>query len=145
MSFPASTFFIFVFSIQLTVSKCSVKSDWIRTADLWCWKQPFCQMSNNRCTTPIILLRRHRLYQLSQNHSNIRLCRAKVAAPPTFAYSSCFEKTSCPVFSPDISVFRSITIHRSLARCFACLGRTFWSMKKDGGGERTLLFLIKYL
>ena len=34
--FPASVFFIFVFSIQLTANKCSINfaDDWIRTADL---------------------------------------------------------------------------------------------------------------
>ena len=38
--FPAALFFNFVFSIQLTV-------DWIRTADLWCWKRPLYQLSHN--------------------------------------------------------------------------------------------------
>ena len=23
--------------------------DWIQTADLWCWKQPLCQLSHNHC------------------------------------------------------------------------------------------------
>ena len=38
--FPAALFFIFVFSIQLTVN-------WIRTADLWCRKRPLYQLSHN--------------------------------------------------------------------------------------------------
>ena len=35
--FRSSFFFILVFSIQLTVNKCSIffANDWIRTADLW--------------------------------------------------------------------------------------------------------------
>ena len=32
-------FFIIVFSIQLTLNKCSFADDWIRTADLWCRKR----------------------------------------------------------------------------------------------------------
>ena len=45
--FPASFFFIFVFSIQLTVNKCSINfaDDWIWTADLWYWKRPVYQLS----------------------------------------------------------------------------------------------------
>ena len=45
--FPAPFFFIFVFSIQLTVNKCSINfaDDWIRTADLWYQKQPLYQLS----------------------------------------------------------------------------------------------------
>ena len=44
-------FFIFVFSIQLTV-KCSIyffANDGIRTADLWNRKQPLYQLSHNHC------------------------------------------------------------------------------------------------
>ena len=49
--FPASFFFIFVFSIQLTVNKCSINfaDDWIRTADLWYQKRPLYQLSHNHC------------------------------------------------------------------------------------------------
>ena len=54
--FPASFFFIFVFSInsnwqQLTVNKCSVNfaNGWIRTADLWYRKRPLYQLSHNHC------------------------------------------------------------------------------------------------
>ena len=52
--FPASFFFIFAVSIQLTVNKCSINlaNDWIRTADLWYRKRPLCQLSHNHC--PII-------------------------------------------------------------------------------------------
>ena len=46
--FPASFFFVFVFSIQLTVNKCSIyfANDWIRTADLWYRKRPLYQLSH---------------------------------------------------------------------------------------------------
>ena len=52
--FPASFFFIFIFSIQLTVYKCSINfaKDWIPTADLWYWKQPLYQLSHNHCLVP---------------------------------------------------------------------------------------------
>ena len=44
-------FFIFVFTIQFTVNKCSIKfaNDWIRTADLWYWKQLLYQLCHNHC------------------------------------------------------------------------------------------------
>ena len=45
-------FFIFVFSIQLTLNNCSVykfADDWIRTADLWCRRRPLYQLSHNHC------------------------------------------------------------------------------------------------
>ena len=44
-------FFIFVFSIQLTVNICSINfaDDWIRTADLRYWKQLLYQLSYNHC------------------------------------------------------------------------------------------------
>ena len=46
--FPASFFFILVFSIQLTVNKCKIffANDWIRTADLWYRKWPLYQLSH---------------------------------------------------------------------------------------------------
>ena len=49
---PGHFSFIFVFSLQLTVNKCSIKfsDDWIQTVDLWCWKQPSYQLSHNHCT-----------------------------------------------------------------------------------------------
>ena len=48
---PGLFFFIFVVSIQLTVNKCSINfaDHWIRTADLWYWKQPLYQLSHNHC------------------------------------------------------------------------------------------------
>ena len=49
--FPAS-FFYFRFSSQLTAHKCSMQKfadDWIRTADLWCWKRPLYQLSYKHC------------------------------------------------------------------------------------------------
>ena len=48
-------FFIFVFSIQLTVNSFFIWTfcdDWISTADLWSWRLPPYQMSHNHC--PII-------------------------------------------------------------------------------------------
>ena len=42
-------FFIFVFSIQLRVFNINVADDRIRTADLWCQKRPFYQLSHNHC------------------------------------------------------------------------------------------------
>ena len=55
--FPASFFFIFVFSIQLTVNKCLINSadDWIRTADLWHCKRPLYQLSHNHCPQQVYL------------------------------------------------------------------------------------------
>ena len=51
--FPASFLFSFFFSIQLKVNKCSINfaNDWIRTVDLWYWKQPLNQLSHNHCPT----------------------------------------------------------------------------------------------
>ena len=50
-------FFIFVFSIQSTVNKCSINfaNDWIRTADLWYRKRPLYQLSHT--TTALRYLR----------------------------------------------------------------------------------------
>ena len=41
--------FIFVFSIQLKINKCSINfaDDWSRTADLWYQKRPLYQLSHN--------------------------------------------------------------------------------------------------
>ena len=50
--FLASFFFIFVFSLGLTVNECSIlklANDWIRTADLWCRKWLLYQLSHNHC------------------------------------------------------------------------------------------------
>ena len=46
---PGLFFFIFVFSIQLTVNKCSIKfpDDWIRTSDFWYQKQTLYQLTQN--------------------------------------------------------------------------------------------------
>ena len=44
--FPASFFFIFVFSIQLIVH-INFADDCIRTADLWCRKRPLYQLHHN--------------------------------------------------------------------------------------------------
>ena len=53
--FLASFSFIFVFSIQLTVNKCSIykflHDDWIRTADLWYRKRPLYQLRHDHCPT----------------------------------------------------------------------------------------------
>ena len=52
MAIPCLFFFIFVFSIQLTVSKCSIQKftdDWIQTAAVWCRKQQLYQLSHNHC------------------------------------------------------------------------------------------------
>ena len=37
--------------MQFTVNQCSltISDEWIRTADLWCQKQPLCQLSHNHC------------------------------------------------------------------------------------------------
>ena len=43
---PGLFFFIFVFSIQLIVH-IYFADDWIRTADLWCQKQPLYQLRLN--------------------------------------------------------------------------------------------------
>ena len=51
-------FFIFVFSIQMTVNKCSISKfadDRIRTVDLWCRKRPLYQLSHNQCPPKVIL------------------------------------------------------------------------------------------
>ena len=44
--FPASFFFIFVFSILLIV-QLNFADDWVRTADLWCGKRPLYQLRHN--------------------------------------------------------------------------------------------------
>ena len=50
-------FFIFVFSIQLTVNKCSINfaDDWIRTADLWYRKRPLYQLSHTTTAHYLLL------------------------------------------------------------------------------------------
>ena len=47
--FPASFFFILVFSVQLIENKSA--NDWIRTADLWYQKQLLYQLRHNHCPT----------------------------------------------------------------------------------------------
>ena len=62
--FPASFSFIFVFSIQYK-STYKFCDDWIRTADLWCQKQPLYQLRHNHFPTFIckdILIRRFRIF-----------------------------------------------------------------------------------
>ena len=46
-------FFIFVFSIQLTVNNAQFNfaDDWIQTVDLWCQKRLLYQLSHNHCPT----------------------------------------------------------------------------------------------
>ena len=46
---PGLFCFIFVFSLQLTVNKCTYKfvDGWIQTADLWCRKRWLYQLSHN--------------------------------------------------------------------------------------------------
>ena len=58
--FPASFFFIFVFSIQLTVNKCSINfaDGWIRTADLRYRKQPLYQLSRTTAQFTLIVIPR---------------------------------------------------------------------------------------
>ena len=53
-------YFISVFSIQLTVNKCSINfaDDWIRTTDLWYRKQPLYQLSRNLCPTLDVQLKK---------------------------------------------------------------------------------------
>ena len=54
--FPASFFFIFVFSIQLTINVWfKYADDWIRTEDLYCWKRPLYQLSQNHCPVAFCL------------------------------------------------------------------------------------------
>ena len=55
--FPASFFFIFVFSIQLTVKKCSINfaKDWNRTVDFWYQKQPLYQLSHTTTAQLVIV------------------------------------------------------------------------------------------
>ena len=58
--FPASFFFIFVFSITVD-SKCSIKifaEGWIQTADLWSQKRPLYQLSHNTNKYTLMLQRR---------------------------------------------------------------------------------------
>ena len=67
--FPAS-FFYFRFSSQLTAHKCSMQKfadDWIRTADLWCWKRPLYQLSPSHC--PIWTI----CYLVKKNFSDFRV------------------------------------------------------------------------
>ena len=54
MGHPGLFFFIFVFLIhswqQTNVQyKYFFANDWIRTVDLWNWKQPLFQLSHNHC------------------------------------------------------------------------------------------------
>ena len=48
---PSLFFFIFTFSIQLTIGKLmfiiKFAHDWIQTADFWYYKQPLCPLSHN--------------------------------------------------------------------------------------------------
>ena len=44
---PGIFFFVFAFSIELTVFNIIFANDWIWPADLWNWKQPLYQLSHN--------------------------------------------------------------------------------------------------
>ena len=65
---PGLFFFIFVFSIQLTVNKCSINfaDDWIRTANLWYRKRPLYQLSHT--TTAQLLHRANKMFHLLPNY-----------------------------------------------------------------------------
>ena len=54
---PCIFFFIFVFSIQLTVNiQYNIFADeWIQTADLWIWKRPLYQLSHHHCPNDRLL------------------------------------------------------------------------------------------
>ena len=51
----ASFFFIFIFSIQLTLNvQYNFANDWIRTTDPEHWRQPLYQLSHNRCSRLLV-------------------------------------------------------------------------------------------
>ena len=49
--------FFFSFHLLNTADRKQVifSNDWIRTADLWCWKRALYQLSHNPCTTDFFL------------------------------------------------------------------------------------------
>ena len=55
---PGLFLFIFVFSIQLIINKCSINfaDDWSRTADLWYWKRPLYQLSHNHFPIFVVII-----------------------------------------------------------------------------------------
>ena len=46
---------LFVFSMLFTLGSTQIFKifayDWFQTVNLWCWKQPLCQLSHNHCPT----------------------------------------------------------------------------------------------
>ena len=88
--FPASFFFIFVFSIQLTVNKCSINfaDDWIRTADLWYRKRPLYQLSHTTTAQNMCLcLKQSSLFSFYALPSGGKL---KDAVVHWFTHGNCF-------------------------------------------------------
>ena len=65
---PGLFLFIFVFSIQLIINKCSINfaDDWSRTADLWYRKRPLYQLSHNHFPNEYSLVR---MKPLRKKHS----------------------------------------------------------------------------
>ena len=47
--FLSGPFLVFLRLFNPADRKQKFADDWIRTADLWCWKQPLDQLSHNHC------------------------------------------------------------------------------------------------
>ena len=111
---PGLFLFIFVFSIQLIINKCSINfaDDWSRTADLWYRKQP--------------------LYQLSHNHFPFNLCKYNV-----YVSQQLPELTNACLKSASIN-FIVWKVCQSLASSYF-LFLLKWGVHFQANADRTIL------
>ena len=99
-------FFIFVFSIQLTVNVryILIANGWVRTADLWNCKQSLYQLSHNHCPKRDILYRLKLYLFNSQSQAFDLYIRS-------LALKDFFEQKFLPFFffviSPSLSLIPS--------------------------------------
>ena len=76
MGHSRSLFLYFcLFNTQLTVNKCSINfaDDWIRTADLWYWKQLLYQLSHNHCPSRMKLYLDLHRSEIPQNRCGFKV------------------------------------------------------------------------
>ena len=65
MAIPGLCFFIFVISIQFTIN------DWLRTADLWCWKQTLCNWATTTAHCALFLRYQNKLFRIMRSSFQI--------------------------------------------------------------------------
>ena len=123
--FPASFFFIFVFSIQLIVH-INFADDWIRTADLWFWKRPLYQLRHNHFP------RGHKVFEANKKCKH---CKMIFSSPlPLYLPSSitmwggnsidCTDTTTATLLSPASNSFSDLNIAAIFSACLRSRKRT---------------------